>query len=85
MAIYVRPDVWGSGVGKALLRTALLRLRIVGLVETVLWVIEENRDAFGFYEKLGFQPDGARRVQKMLGRSTRIIRLRAGLGGAVRE
>jgi ribosomal protein S18 acetylase RimI-like enzyme len=76
MAVYVHPDDWGLGFGKALLNAALTGLRNGGSTEVVLWVIEENRGAIGFYERFGFQPDGLVRVRDMLGRSTAIVRLR---------
>jgi ribosomal protein S18 acetylase RimI-like enzyme len=76
MAIYVYPDAWGLGIGSALLREALARLRSGGWVEVVLWVIEENRQAIGFYERFGFQPDGAVHLREMYGQPARIVRLR---------
>jgi ribosomal protein S18 acetylase RimI-like enzyme len=76
MAIYVRPDMWGLGVGQALLLAALARLRSGGSAEVVLWVIEGNRQAVGFYERLGFKPDGSVRLREMLGKHTAIVRLR---------
>jgi ribosomal protein S18 acetylase RimI-like enzyme len=76
MAIYVRPDAWGQGVGSALLREALDRLRNDGSAEVSLWVIEGNRQAIGFYERFGFLRDGSLRHHEMLGTPTVIIRLR---------
>ena len=57
-AIYVRPDCWGRGVGLALMHEARTRLQRDGFGEVVLWVIEGNRRAIGFYERLGFVRDG---------------------------
>jgi ribosomal protein S18 acetylase RimI-like enzyme len=76
MAIYVHPNVWGLGVGEALMRAALARLRSGGSAEVVLWVIEANRRAIGFYERLGFKPDGSVRLSELLGKPTAIVRLR---------
>jgi ribosomal protein S18 acetylase RimI-like enzyme len=76
MAIYVRPDAWGLGFGEALMREALTRLRSGGSAEVVLWVIEGNRRAVGFYERLGFELDGSVRVREMNGTPTTIVRLR---------
>jgi ribosomal protein S18 acetylase RimI-like enzyme len=76
MAIYVHPGMWGRGFGKALLLAALARLRSGGSAEVVLWAIEENGHAIGFYERLGFKPDGSVRVHEMLGKDTAIVRLR---------
>jgi ribosomal protein S18 acetylase RimI-like enzyme len=76
MAIYVHPDTWGLGFGKALMREALARLRSGGSAEVVLWVIEGNRRAVAFYERLGFKPDGSVRLPEMYGTPTAIVRLR---------
>ncbi len=76
MAIYVRPDAWGQGVGRALLREALDRLRSDGFAEVSLWVIEANRQAIEFYERFGFLRDGSLRRHEMLGTPTVIIRMR---------
>jgi ribosomal protein S18 acetylase RimI-like enzyme len=76
MAIYVRPDTWGLGFGEALMRAALARLRSGGSAEVVLWVIEGNHRAVGFYERLGFKPDGSVRVREIYGTSMTIVRLR---------
>ncbi len=76
MAIYVDPDMWGLGFGEALMLAALARLRSGGSAEVVLWVIEGNHRAIGFYERLGFKPDGSVRVRQMLGKHTDIVRLR---------
>jgi ribosomal protein S18 acetylase RimI-like enzyme len=75
-AIYVRPESWGLGIGEALMRDALARLRNRGSVEVALWVIQENRRAVGFYERLGFRTDGAVRIPEMYGKPTAIVRLR---------
>ncbi len=76
MAIYVRPEAWGTGIGEALMREALAQLRGSYSVEVVLWVIEWNRRAVGFYERLGFRPDGSVRLREMYGTPTSIVRLR---------
>jgi ribosomal protein S18 acetylase RimI-like enzyme len=57
-ALYVRPDSWSSGVGRALLARAEERLEAeydTGL----LWVLAENAPARGFYERGGWRLDGA--------------------------
>src|SRR5437763_3314816 len=40
-AIYVQPDAWGSGAGRALLRAAEEGLRDAGFRRAFLWVLEE--------------------------------------------
>jgi ribosomal protein S18 acetylase RimI-like enzyme len=76
MAVYVRPDAWGRGIGLALMREALAGLRGGGFAEVVLWVIERNRQAIGFYQRLGFQPDGSVRHREVCGVPTAVVRLR---------
>ncbi len=58
-SIYVDPDKWGKGCGKALSEAALQKARQCRFQEMVLWVLRENRRARDFYEHLGFQLDGA--------------------------
>lgn len=54
-ALYARPDVIGTGVGRALL-TEVLRRAPYPAVR--LWVVEGNDRARRFYERAGFGPDG---------------------------
>jgi ribosomal protein S18 acetylase RimI-like enzyme len=58
IAICVRPDEWGLGIGEALMREAMARLRDGGWVEVELLVRLENRRAVDFFERLGFRMDG---------------------------
>jgi len=58
-SIYVDPDKWGKGCGKALSEAALQKARLYGFQEMVLWVLRENSRARDFYEHLGFQLGGA--------------------------
>jgi ribosomal protein S18 acetylase RimI-like enzyme len=76
MAIYLHPDVWGRGLGRMLMREALARLQSSGSAEVALWVIEGNRRAVAFYERLGFKRDGSVRLREMYGKPTAIVRLR---------
>ncbi|MFF7898245.1 GNAT family N-acetyltransferase [Streptomyces sp. NPDC007920] len=55
-AIYARPDLIGTGIGRALLKEVLHRASYPGLR---LWVLEGNVRARRFYERAGFSPDGA--------------------------
>jgi ribosomal protein S18 acetylase RimI-like enzyme len=59
-AIYVAPAAWRRGLGRRLLDTAVGELRTRGLDPIVLWVIDGNERGIGFYEHLGWRPDGAR-------------------------
>lgn len=42
-AINLDPDVWGRGIGRALLNVATDRPRELGYVEAVLWVVPNNQ------------------------------------------
>jgi GNAT superfamily N-acetyltransferase len=60
--LYVHPDHWRSGAGRALARAALDELRAQGCAEVVLWAFEANHAAHAFYAAMGFTPDGARGI-----------------------
>jgi GNAT superfamily N-acetyltransferase len=57
-AIYALPEVWGRGVGWALMTTGLGELRRLGLSPVLLWVLVANEPARRFYERAGFRADG---------------------------
>ena len=75
-AIYVDPTDWGGGAGRALLAAAVDALRAARYSEACLWVLEDNPRARRFYEREGWQPDGARRHGEHLGVPTVEIRYR---------
>ena len=58
-AIYVDPDVWRAGIGRALMDVALEDLRAGGWGSVTLWVLGQNQQARDFYAQFGFEPDGA--------------------------
>jgi GNAT superfamily N-acetyltransferase len=58
-AIYLLPEVWGSGVGRRLMAAAVNVLRDAAFAEAILWVLEGNDRAQRFYEIGGWQLDGA--------------------------
>lgn len=68
--LYVDPDAWRGGVGRALMATALDRLARAGYIDAVLWVLEGNDRAVAFYEATGWRPDGVRRVEEIWGATT---------------
>lgn len=59
-AIYVRPDLAGTGIGRALMDEAVAVLRGRGLEPIRLWVLQGNARALAFYERYGFRLDGGR-------------------------
>ena len=58
-AIYVHPEKWRKGIGRALLSASLDQLRNCGYNQVTLWVLEGNQRARSFYESFGFTQDGA--------------------------
>jgi len=63
-AIYVRPEHWSAGIGRALLSAAVGSL---SARPAVLWVLRDNRRARRFYELAGWSADGAAKDAELLG------------------
>ncbi|MEV7730028.1 GNAT family N-acetyltransferase [Streptomyces sp. NPDC087917] len=63
-ALYARPELVGTGIGRALLGEVLRRTPHSALR---LWVVEGNTRARRFYERAGFLADGAGRVDEYHG------------------
>lgn len=61
-AVYVLPSHWRRGIGRGLCTRLLAEADTRGLTEVVLWVLESNERARGFYASIGFKPDGGTRV-----------------------
>ncbi|PWI40930.1 GNAT family N-acetyltransferase [Streptomyces sp. ICBB 8177] len=57
-ALYVRSDLIGTGVGRALMYAAHLRAAELGFDTTLLWVLKDNARARRFYERAGYTADG---------------------------
>jgi ribosomal protein S18 acetylase RimI-like enzyme len=79
-AIYVDPEAQDRGVGRALLDAAVRGLAIRGFREAVLWVFEANAPARGFYERMGWAPDGTSKALEIGGASPVELRYRRRLG-----
>ncbi|MEV6299459.1 GNAT family N-acetyltransferase [Actinoplanes sp. NPDC051861] len=62
-AIHLDPARVGTGVGRQLMVRALTELPEFGTGRAVLWVLEGNTVARRFYERGGWVPDGATRVE----------------------
>lgn len=60
-ALYILREYYGTGVGRALMEAALLRLE--SYADIAVWVLADNARAIRFYEKCGFCADG---MQKQL-------------------
>ena len=75
-SIYVDPDHWGSGHGRALIAEAEARLRSAGFAEATLWVLGDNPRARRFYEAAGWTLDGAIKQDTHLGTEVTEVRYR---------
>jgi ribosomal protein S18 acetylase RimI-like enzyme len=78
--LYVLPEAWRLGVGRALLDTALAYWQGRGLETALLWVLEANQAARGFYEALGWTPDGGRQEADLGGFAPPEVRYRRAIG-----
>ena len=74
-AIYVDPDSWSTGAGRALLAAAEERLASE-YASALLWVLEDNPRARRFYERAGWAPDGARKAEERFGVRAPEVRYR---------
>lgn len=66
-ALYVRAEVYGLGVGYALLTEA------IGSADAYLWVLDGNERAIEFYESQGFWFDGTSKTEPV-GVERRMVR-----------
>ena len=83
IALYVHPDRWRRGVGRALVAKALERLAAAGYREAIVWTLAESPRNLAFYEALGFHRDGATQRRPSFGNPLEV-RLRIGLDDARR-
>ncbi len=82
--LYVYPETWRQGLGKALIETMIECLREARFQEAVLWVLRGNQQAIGFYEATGFVADGASQIkQRADGTEMTLVRYRRRLECAV--
>lgn len=57
-SIYLHPEAWGQGHGRALLQHTLRDLRERGFNGVRIWTLEANEQAAGFYTAAGFKLTG---------------------------
>jgi GNAT superfamily N-acetyltransferase len=57
--LYVAPEHWSTGTGRALMDRVLAEARAEGHPQIILWVLRDNRRARRFYERAGFRRKGA--------------------------
>ncbi len=59
-ALYVLSEYRGMGIGRRLMDAGLEKLKEYPKIH--VWLLKENRRAFRFYEKCGFQSDGTEKL-----------------------
>ena len=64
VAIHSLPESWGTGLGHAMLTSALDQ---IGNRNMYLWAFKENTRARRFYEKHGMRWDGSERISEFDG------------------
>ncbi len=80
-AIYVSPERWRGGIGRALVQHAERALAARGLHACTVWVLERNDPAIAFYRAQGFGAEPDARREHPVGRQNLVeIRLRKALG-----
>lgn len=85
-AIYVAPDCWSTGAGRALWLHARQKLAADGYRTVSLWVLADNARAIDFYGKAGFiaEPDSAKEFE-LGGQTLKEFRYVATLVGSAEE
>ena len=74
VAIYLREEAWGLGLGRDLMIESERLMVDRGFTSGCLWVLESNRRARRFYELAGWQADGTEKSETMPGASLHEIR-----------
>ena len=78
-ALYVVPQAWRTGAGRALMETAGSHWQKRGVATLVLWVLEANARGRTFYGAMGWSPDGGRQPVELGGSTTIELRYRISL------
>lgn len=73
--LYVHPDHWSRGTGRALMREGERWLTGQGLLPIRVWELEGNEVSRRFYTRYGFVPDGERRTEEISGAELPCARL----------
>lgn len=74
VTLYLLPDAFGKGYGKALLEVALTEMEKRGYESAYLWVLTENDRARKFYESQGFSWNGDKYFFEIQGKT--LVNLR---------
>ena len=73
-SLYVAPEAWRAGHGRALLSEAEAKLAAHGFRTAILWVLPGNQPARRFYETCGWNDDQIERVGSLGGRPVPHVR-----------
>lgn len=79
-AIYLLPEHWGQGIGRALLERAVAGMRDDGFAAATLWVLDTNARTRRFYEAAGWRTDGTTKTEEIGDFAAHEVRYRAVLG-----
>lgn len=74
ISLYLLPEYFGRGHGRALLDFCVNELRAAGYAHIYLWTLEKNTVARTFYEKAGFKHDGEKITCSIGGESLTEVR-----------
>jgi GNAT superfamily N-acetyltransferase len=72
-ALYVNPNQWSQGIGRALIERAEAEL-VLSWDEALLWTLEDNPRTRRFYESAGWRADGVRSSFDAFGVRAPIVR-----------
>ncbi len=75
-SLYVDPEHWRKGLGRALYTATVARASQRGFQELVLWVLEENHAARRFYERMGLHRDAGAGFTRGFGGGVELSEIR---------
>jgi GNAT superfamily N-acetyltransferase len=75
-AIYVAPEAWARGVGRALIEASIGAMRDAGCREAILWAVAGNDRAAAFYAAQGWHDDGGRRPSQYFPDAGEVVEVR---------
>ncbi|HXT91170.1 MAG TPA: GNAT family N-acetyltransferase [Trebonia sp.] len=83
-AIYVKPSLIGTGVGRELIHAVHQHAAARGFHTLHLWVLRDNARARRFYERAGYAPDGDTKEDDFAGAPVAEVRYRITVAEASR-
>jgi RimJ/RimL family protein N-acetyltransferase len=66
-ALYVHPEFWNRGCGRALTHAVIDRVREGAWRHLIVWCLTDNHPARRFYERVGFFLDGKNKTATIAG------------------